>query len=131
MVSVSSRCAVCGMAVVCAAVSPPRSAARPCSARASAVLISTAVMSCYCPLPGVWCVGECLSILLCAVGYPLCAPPLVVVVGGLSWMVWWHDWAGWHGDGKAGCVVLTLPLVCWRPPSVCWVVVLKGGVCVL
>lgn len=52
----------------------------PCSA--SAVLISTAVMSCYCSLSGARCgAGECLSVGLCD-GAPFVCSPLVVVVGG-------------------------------------------------
>ena len=75
------------MAVVCAAAGLPCPVVQPCLAYPSAVLVSTAVVSCTvrCWVCGVW-VGVC----LCAVrvvGYPPLAPPLVVMVG-------WHSVEG-------------------------------------
>lgn len=81
MVSVSPRCVVCGMAVACAAGLPSACSPGPCPAHPSAVLISTAVVSCYCSLPGVWCVGVCLSVVFVWWGI-LCLPPPLVMVGG-------------------------------------------------
>lgn len=53
-----------------------------CPAHPTAVLASTAVMSCTVLLSGVWCVGgECVSVVFVWWGI-LCPPPLVVVVGG-------------------------------------------------
>lgn len=52
---------------------------------------------------------------------------------GPSWMVGWHDEAGWHGNGRVAAVTVTLPsnvgvpLVWYRRPSLNG----EGGVCVM
>ena len=80
------------------------------------------------------CVGECPSVLLCVVGYPLSATPSSWWWVGALWMVGWHGEVGWYSDGRAGAAVLTLPSVCRCPPRlvstsppVCSVGVLNGG----
>ena len=74
---------VCGMAVVCTAVVLLGAVVWlvPYSSHCSAGEYCSACRVLF--LPGVWCVGECACV--CAVrvvGYPLSAPPLVVVEGG-------------------------------------------------
>lgn len=92
----------------------------PCPVYPSAVLMSTAVVSHTVPLPGVWCSAG--SVCVCAVrvvGYPLCATPLswwwvgAIVDGG------WHCAVGRHGDGRAGAVMVTLPLNAGVPSRLC------------
>lgn len=72
----------CGMAVGVLLLSCP---VRWCGSRPThpiAVLASTAVMSHSVPCQVLWCAGgECVCGVR-VVGYPLCAPPLVVVEGG-------------------------------------------------
>ena len=67
-------------------------------AHPSAVLISTAVVSCtaHCQVCGVWMVSVCLW--CCVVGYPLSAPPSHWWWVGPSWMVGWHGEAGRHDE---------------------------------
>jgi hypothetical protein len=99
----------------------------PCPVHPGAVLISTAIMSCYCSLPGVWRVAVHVSV--CAVrvvGYPSLAPPSRWWWVGPSWMVGWHGETGWHDGGRVA-VLLTPRLVCGVPLSVCMVVSLNGG----
>ena len=53
----------------------------------------------------------------CSCGGVSCVcSPLAVVVGGGVWMVGWHDEVGWHSNGRAGAVVLSLQSACWCPP---------------
>lgn len=47
----------------------------PRPAHPSAVLASAAVVSCYCSLPGVWCVGECVSVVFVWWGVLCLLPP--------------------------------------------------------
>lgn len=93
MVSVSLRCVVCGMAVVCAVLVRPVSAAQPRPTYSSAVLVSTAVMSCCCSLPGVcgvWCV-VCVVFVWWGI---LCWLPPHSGGGVALWMVGWHGVEG-------------------------------------
>lgn len=100
----------------------------------TALPVSTAVMSCAVPLPGVWCVGgECVSVLFVWWGI-LCSPsPSQWWWVGPLWMVGCRCGGGWHGEGRA-VVLLTprrmaaSPSRVWCPPPVRVVVLLNGGV---
>lgn len=50
--------------------------------------------------------------------------------GGRGHCGWWGGIVvvGWHGDGRAGAVMLSLPSNVGVPPSVYAVVLLNGGV---
>lgn len=75
------RCAVCGMAVVCAAAVLPGAVVQlvPHSSHCGAGEYCSACHATV-PLPGVWCVVVCGVWAVRVVGYPLSAPPS-------SW--WW------------------------------------------
>lgn len=69
----------------------------------------------HCYLSGVWCVGECVSVVFVWWGI-LCLLPLRRGGG------WGHHRragaiadGGWHGEGRAA-VLLASPSACWRPP---------------
>ena len=119
----------------------------PCLAHPSAVLSSTAVVSCAvrCRVCGV---VQCVCLYSFAWWGILCAlPPPQWWRGWLSWMVGWHGGVGRHGvEGRACCVTraasargrvmsLTIPLCCYCPPvrvllspvSFVGAVMLKGG----
>ena len=96
-----------------------------CPTRPTAVLASTAVMSCTVlrQVCGVWVVSVCLW---CSCGgVSSVHSPLVVVVGGAV-----VD-GGWHGEGRAA--VLLTPRLCVGVPLVVYPVALLngGGGCVL
>ena len=83
----SSSVVVCGMAVVCAALVCQTQCVWAMPSTPSAVFASTVSCRALFPCQVLHC-GWCMS--LCAVrvvGYPLHAPPLMVVVGGALWIV--------------------------------------------
>ena len=82
-----------GGGVCCAGLPDPVCVAR-APVRPSAVLVSTATRVVRRSLPGVWCEGECLSVLLCVVGFPCLRPPRRWCRGGPSWMAGWRDEGG-------------------------------------
>ena len=100
---------VCGMAVVCAAVlSSAVVWLVPYSSHCSAGEYCCHVV--YCSLPGVWCVGgECTSVLFVWWGILCVLPPHSG--GGWGHRGWRGAVAdgGWHGEGRAGAVMLSLP----------------------
>lgn len=70
----------------------------PCFVHPGAALISTAVVSCYCSLPGVVVCG---CVFLCGVrvvGYPPMTIPHSWWWVGPLWMVGWYGELGWHSD---------------------------------
>ena len=125
---------VCGMAVVCAAAVLPSAVVWlvPYSPYRSAGEYCCHVV--HCSLPGAWCVGGgCVSVLFVWWGILCLLPPLVVVEGGAivdgGACVWWVG--GMAIEGWQCCWpprrMSVSPSVCWRPPSVCVVVLLNGG----
>lgn len=98
-----------------------------CLAHPGAVLATTAVMSCYCLVAmccGVWVV--CVSVLFVWWGILCLLPPRRGGGWGYRWVV--GGITRWGGMAlKGGAVMVTLPSVCWCPPSVCMVVSLNGG----
>ena len=119
------------MAVVCAVLAYPTQCVWPMPSAPSAYRESTAVMSCTVSCQCVVC-GWCMSVCgVRVVGYPLSAPPYSWWWGWLSWMVGWHCVVGWHGDGRAGAVMVTLPFDIGVPRLVCLVALVewRGVVC--
>lgn len=98
------------------------------------ILLSTA--SCH-ALFSAWCVvcaGECVSVLLCVVGYPSMTLPHSWWWVGPLWMVGWHGEVGWHWWMKGGYCSVDLPVCvlvspCLVSASPCrsLVVLLNGG----
>ena len=122
---------VWGMAVVCTAAVPPGAVVRlvPYSSRCSAGEYCCHVV--HCSLPGVWCVGEYLSVVFVQWGVLCPCPPSLWWWVGLSLGGGWHS--GWWGGmvRKGGCVA-GLPVLCVVSPfcsrgvPVEW----RGGACV-
>ena len=78
-----------------------------CPAHPTAVLIGTAVLSCYCSWLGVWCVGgECLCVLFVWWGILCALPPRRG--GGWGHRGWWGVvvGGGWHDDGRAAVLLI-------------------------
>lgn len=100
MVSVFSRCVVCGVwnggGVCCCCPVLTDGATVPCSSQCSTRQYCGHVMLLF--VAGcVVCGGVC----VCGVrvmGYPLSTPPSQWWWVGALWMVGWHDEAGWHGE---------------------------------
>ena len=105
-----------------------------CPTHPTAVLISTAVMSCTvpCQVCGVWVVSVCLR---CSCGgvSSACSPLVVVEEGAIAEGRGARGGGGWHGERRAAVLpgspscARCPPSACWRPPSVRVVVLLNGG----
>lgn len=113
---------------VCCCCPAPSQWCSPCPTHPTAVLASTAVVSptVTCQVCGVWVVcAVCVVFVWWGILCPF--PPSRWWWVGPSWMVGWHCSGGWHGFGRAGVVMVTLPSVVSVPLLFAWWPLLNGG----